>query len=479
MLDIASANVALAVQEYLYFVRSEVEKIRDVKGNPVQIPHYDELFEAAGKLDVTKDPSLFIHIIHTLLGRAGNIGSDTIAFNGIAPAHALVFPKDHHMHGRMGNEWYWIGCHVNVIDENNNRGKLSVMDSMQKIRCLDLDTQEKFGWSDQQASAGVNLATVTVVMDNGESKYYRRSLDSQWSLKGGRFSFSTEGQYFFFHVGNDSLIGSEDVLPLRLQVNDGDNMSMDLMLAHKDIFDVGQSFFLQGIPPGSGITPLPKPGIYYSWPQVEVSGTVQVGGHSYTIVSGNGWIDHQLLMTSTLNSSGQPDRGIFTDGPENFPYDGWLWQYYNLGNGKAFTCAGFLQGSFPLGNTLPVTYGYNLAPNQSRGWDAKFFYRGNMNMSEFRDFPSICGDPDSHPVSIPLIRGYTSVPYGLSGVAMPWFTDGSFNNPDMSFASECPANYFFEGDERVIEGEGYIESIGFQRVDEYVRYALGLLKGQG
>jgi predicted secreted hydrolase len=478
-------NVSTAIQEYLEDVKIQVATIIDSNGKPTQIPNYDDLYMAAGELDTTQNPVKFINIIHSLLGKAGNVGSDTIPFTGTKPTYNLSFPDDHHMHGSMGNEWYWIGCHLEVTDENNNKGKISILDTMQKIRSMGLKTQAKNNWTNEQVCVTCNIATITTVMENGESNYYRRNENQQWPLKGGQSSFSSAGEDFSFQVGPDSFTGSENVLPLNLVVNDGDNMQIDITFTNTDKLNTDTAFFLQGTPTlgngGTGITPLPTPGIYYSWPQVVVTGTVTVGGHTYTINSGTGWIDHQLMMTSVLNSNGVPDPLLFAETNTNSPYNGWLWQYYNLENGKSFTGAGFIQGSIPTNNEVEMIYGYFLEPNAQKQWTAIYII-GSLTMQDYQNFPSICSYPNSLPVSIPIKRGYTNInsivlPSPISGQATPWYKDGSFNNPDGSLCTEFPADFVSTTPNIYPDGVGYLESVGFEKVDQYRTYALGVLKG--
>jgi len=486
----SSQNVAPAIQEYLELVKSEVAKILDTSGNPTQIPNYQDLYTAAGKLDSTENPIQFINIIHSLLGRAGNVGSNTIAFDGSIAEYDLKFPDDHRMHGNMGNEWYWIGCHLDVTDEKGNKGKLSIMDTMQKIRSMDIKTQAKYSWSDQQVCVTCNIATITLKMDNGNSNYYRRSTNEQWPLKGGKSSFSSKDQPLSFKVGTDSFIGTKNVLPLRLVVDDGENMQIDITFTNKDNVNLESAFFRQGDPipagnGGTGFTPLPTPGIYYSWPQVNVTGTVSVGGNTYTVNSGIGWIDHQLMMTSTLDSKGQPDHQLFATTSKNHPYNGWLWQYFNLENGTSFTGAGFLQGSIPADNKIEMVYGYFLEPNEQKAWDATFI-EGGILMEDPQSFPSICSYPNSSPVTIPIKRSYSKLTnlfnnklreHPISGQATPWYKDGSFNNPDQSLCTEFSANFVSATPGEYPNGLGYLESVGFEKVAQYQEYALGVLKG--
>lgn len=484
-------NVAAAIQEHLENVKTEVAKIKDSSGNPIQIPNYDQLYKGAGHLDDPhSDPTLKMNYIHSLLGRASNVGSETIPFNGTKPNYDVNFPQDHRMHGSMGSEWYWLGCHLNVIDEHGNTGKISLLDSMQKFRSMGTAVQAKYNWTEEQACITGNLATITTKMDGQDPAYYRRNANRQWPLKGGTSFFSSVGEPFSFVVGSDSLTGSDDVLPLRLVINDGDNMQVDLTFMNKETVNLKTSFFKQGEPiplgnGGTGITPLPTPGIYYSWPQLNVSGTITVGGHTYTVSSGIGWIDHQMMMPSTLDAKGNPDPTLFEVTDKNHPYNGWIWQYYNLENGTSFTGAGFILGEMPVDGKVEMVYGYFLQPNAQKEWQATFIM-GEQTMEDPQSFPSQCGQPNSTPVTIPTKRSYSKLTddfnlglllHPISGQANPWYKDGTFNNPDQSLGAEFPADFVSATPEHHPNGVGYLESIGFEKVDDYEAYVLAMLHG--
>lgn len=483
-------NVVTAIQEQLAAVKTKVGSIKDTDGNPIQIPNYDDLYAAAGNLDAIDNPTEVMYLIYSLLGRAANIGSETISFNGDTPNYKLQFPKDHSLHGKMGDEWYWFGCHLDVTDENGNKGKLSIMDTMQKTRCMGTQIQANNNWTDEQASLSCNIATVTVKMDaNDETSYYRRSQNRQWPLKGGNVSFSKAGEPFAFTVGADSLKGTEDVLPIQLIVDDGDNMQIDVTFSNDYFLNTETSFFKQGIPTkqneGTGFTPLPTPGVYYSWPQLLVTGTVKVGGHTYTVDNGVGWIDHQLMMPSILNNKGQLDNTLFQNTPKNHPYNGWIWQYFNLENQTSFTGAGFILGEIPATNEVKMVYGYYLKPNfENKAWDS-VFVMGDIGLEDYHNFPSTCNNPNSKPVSLPVNRTYKGVSnledwslllHPIEGQTKNWFSDGTFNNPNGSFCAEFPADFISANPNHHPNGVGYLESVGLEKVDQYNAFALSIIK---
>jgi CrtC N-terminal lipocalin domain len=482
-------NAASVIENYLLAVQARVNQIIDPDTKkPVQIPDFEKLMTAARGIDKAQNPALCMAIINNLLGRASN-------FDFAVPGSAVSFPADHHLHPTMGPEWYWFGCHLQVIDQSTGKsGRLSVFADMQRTRCVGLNEQRKAGWTDEQVTLACSLATATVDMGPGQRTYVRRSNNTQWPLKGGSVQFSKLGEPFSFKCGEDSLTGSRDVLPLTLTIHDGANLDIALVFAcnpQTNISDPEKAFFLQGVPiplgnGGTGLTPLPTPGIYYSWPQLAVTGTVTVRGATYAVQSGNGWIDHQLMMKSLENPAG-PSGNVH---PVPFvedarPFDGWLWQYFNFDDLTALTGAAFINGE--MNAHPPMTYGYYLQPNGSNGWNA-VFVNGTIDSLWPNVFPVPCAaNPPFAEVTIPIVRTYRNVlnifDLGLlfkpvAGVATPWCSDGTFDLPSGELFAEFPADYTDMSGHHP-GGVGYLESSGFEPVAKLHAYQLDFLAKHG
>ncbi|MBV8659565.1 MAG: hypothetical protein JO142_17220 [Burkholderiales bacterium] len=472
-----SRPIVPVVQGYLRSVLAEVNKITNpATGQALQIPNFSDLYQAAERLDAVDDPASYMMLINALLGRANSVGFDAPAAN-----YQVSFPTDHHLHGTMGLEWYWTGCHLNVIDAEGRPGRVSILLSMQKTRAVGVAAQHAAGWTDLDATIACNLVTVTVDMGPGQRKIVRRTPNLQWPAKGGAVDFSRPGDdRFHYSCGPDSLTGTLDVLPLTVKVRDGGNITIDIELTHGSNVARDTAFFLQGVPKqgsitggGTGVTPVPTPGIYYSWPQLQVSGSLMVEGVNYTILSGTGWIDHQLMMTSLDNPDGKAHPVPFVEDPT--PYNGWVWQFYNLENGQAFTGAGFVLGE--MIDNPKMTYGYFLNPANG-GWEA-IFINGNMDLLYPNAFPSRVGK-SSPQVDIPVVRAYSGVENiftgkPLSGVATPWHSDGTFNGMNGALGAEFPAD-FTDLSGQYANGLGYLETIGFEPVAMFRQYALDKLK---
>lgn len=478
-----STLIAPIIQSYLNDVKSTVnEIINPLTNSPVQIPYYNVLYNAAGQLDTLSnaDATQYMGLIQSLLGRANCVGFT-------APTE-LSLPTDHHLHPDTGIEWYWVACHLNVTDPYGNKGRISTLVDMTRNRCVGVQAQQDAGWTDEEVTLANTIATVTVDMNPAERKIYRRNLNSQWPLKGGVVNFSKPGNdTFFFQCGPDQLTGSTNVLPLNVIVNDGTNMQLNMTFTNQAQFNVETAFFKQGVPiiggnGGSGVTPVPTPGIYYSWPQLQVTGSVTVNNTTYIIDSGTGWIDHEIMMSSLQNAptKTEPDGAVhpipFVEDPT--PLNGWVWQFYNLENNMSFTGAGFVLGQ--MTTTPEMSYGYFLQPDNKGGWTA-IFINGNIDLLYPNVFPSQCGDPSSVGVIIPTVRAYTSVEnellgHPLSGVVTPWYSDGTFNFPNGNICSEAPGDYT-DMSGNYANGVGYMESVGFQPVASYHAYALNILQG--
>lgn len=483
-----SSNPVLGPSEalvaYLQQVRRRVGEIwtAPILSSPQldQIPDFDQLVTAAENIEnASPDTSAYVaSVVMALLGRAASVDNEN------PPTTTPVFPADHRLHLSMGAEWYWIGAHFDVVSNRDPaaHGRIALLYSIQRQRAVGVTVQDLAGWTDTDAQITSSLCTVTVCMPTGKS-YSRRKPNIQWPAAGGSASFSQAGEPFLFQVGTDTLSGTVDVLPVQLSVDDGE-MKIALTFTNPTM-EAGQAFFLQGGVPAPGVTPLPTPGIYYSWPQLSASGTITVGGATYTVTGGSAWMDHQLMAKALENPISVPPAASpipFLDDPT--PLNGWSWQYFNLQNGDAFTLATFQTGTL---NHLPsVNYGYYLTRTaDGSSWISSYLV-GTMALGEFQTFPvDAGGGPPSQgsgdTVSIPtqwtyLLLSVAPTPLVLLAQTRAWNNDGTFNNANGSIASELPVE--------LIDlslgvpgggGVGFGESVGFEPVAQYQARALAYL----
>jgi hypothetical protein len=264
-------------------------------------------------------------------------------------------------------------------------------------------------------------------------------------------------------------------------IDDGE-MLVDLTLDNKSMAPK-DAFFLQGGFPAPGVTPVPSPGIYYSWPQLNVTGSIRVDGKTYKVTGGSGWLDHQLMAHSLENAGNAPTPIPFIDDPT--PIDGWSWQYFNLNRGDAFTLASFQKGELNL--LPPVGYGFYLTRDPAgKKWIPSYLV-GVMALEDFQAFPvNAGGGPPSQgsgTVSLPTawtyLLGTTSagpVPLALVAQTKKWSDDGTFNNANGALASELPIDlYDLSVGVPSGSGVGFGESIGFEPVAQYRARALAYL----
>lgn len=473
-------NLNFYIGKYLDQVRGEVNKLTDSKtGEKVDIPNFDILKKASQSLEGSEIVKDKMFIIQTMLGRAGCTDMNTIGKD-----YKINFPFDHHLHMDMGPEWYWIGLHGDVKNKNGKQGRISALIVMKRNRCVGIEIQKEAGWSDVDANIVNNLATVTLDFGVGEKSYFRRNRNSKWLLSGedkdGDIKFSKNGEKFLYKCGDDIFSGSENVLPLNVTVNDGDNMKMNLTFDCNNNFTGENSFFLQGIPNlhiggsgGTGLTPIPTPGIYYSWPQLLVTGDISVGGETYQIQNGIAWMDHQLMMTSLENSEGKESPIPFV---EDFkPYNGWTWQYFNLKNGDAFTGSSFMTGE--MTNEMEFPYGYYIENHKDK-WKAHYITGKLVQMYE-KQFPEFTDIKDSNKVNLSIIRSFEKLKslFGkpLTGIGVPWNDDGTFNETNWALTAEIPAD-FFDLTGEFADGVGYLEYVGFQKVEDFEKICLDILQ---
>lgn len=467
-----------AIQSHLLLVKDKVAAINNsTSSETVSIPDFDLIYKTASQIESSDNPERELASIFSLLGRASDVDSDVPNQNA-----NLTFPSDHHLYSKMGLEWYYVAVILDATDSQGTKGRIGVLLSMTKQRVIGLTTQKLFSFSDNDCLQFTNLATATLDFPKSK-KIIRRSVNSQLPALGGSASFSSIGEEFYYNIGNDKLSGSMDVLPLTVEVNDGQNLSFNLNLVPPSTMKPENAFFLQGIPntatlAGTGYTSNPSPGIYYSWPQLKIdtdqTNSITIEGATYTINGGTGWMDHQLMMQSLENSDNATHPIPFVE--EVKPYDGWSWQFFNLDNGDAFTGASFQKGN--LNPSIPLSYGYYIKPNtDSTQWESEYIY-GDMFLKNFLGHPVIVDNPTSPLIQFPTMWEYSnlqSIGLSLSGNATPWINDGTFNSQSLQVISENPVDYIdVTGNNN--NGVGFCESVGFESVESYRLRAKKYLK---
>jgi hypothetical protein len=374
---------------------------------------FAQLLTAAGKLSPTggSADAQRAAVIYKLMGRGSGYGDDP-------PPTSVSFPRDHRLHLDCGNEWYWISA---CLDAEGPEGpvRIAVLVDTLRFRLISTKLQAEIGWSDADCQLVWNAVTVTVSGVNG-SQIYRRNLNVQWAKTGGQVEFP--GEQFVFRCGPDVMVGPADVLPLGVSVVDTGNISLELQLSSA----MRHPFFLQG---KDGLTPPPKPGVYYSWPQLRVDGYVYVGGASYK-AKGAGWMDHQLLMQTPPAIPTPP-----------YTIDGWNWCQFNFDNGEAFTAAAFQTGLISVNPLTP--YGFYLRrSDDGQSWQAERLI-GGLAVDHLI--------PTLHQVMQATSWVYTATnlpdtadelarPFNVIVTTAPWIDDASFETADLAVPSEVPVS---------------------------------------
>lgn len=407
----------------------------------------------------------------TILGLLGDA-----QFYGLPapPAGQPQFPQSHLMHLDLSNEWYWLSANLTASDGVT---RIGVLVDMHSWRMLSQAVQAQAGWTDEECQV-VNNA-VTVVIANAEgSRIVRRAPNTCWKIGGDAVVFPTP-QAFIFRCGEDVLTGgSNQVLPLRAQINDGERLVLDLTfstdMAAKD------AFFLQGF---SGVTPAPRAGVYYSWPQLTVRGSVQVDGQAYE-VSGTGWIDHQLIMAPPPADAPPPPTPVpkFPLNETSEQFGDWQWCQFNFDNGDAYTGVTFQGGPFRVDLASP--YGYYLR-RQDGAWNTELVV-GSWSLDAF--IATLFGvvQPTAWTMNAAsLVSAGQPFDVNLTIMPQPWHPDGSFVLGDQSIASEVPVtvaaiNRQIPGQlpGGIMTGTGYCETVGAEIRANYQARALAFLASQ-
>jgi hypothetical protein len=432
-------------------------------------PVFDQLLAAAGKLrpDGGKADAQAAAVIYKLQGSGAGYGDDP-------PPSKVSFPADHRMHLRCGNEWYWLACHFDAEGPDGTPVRIAVLLDMLRFRLISNRLQAEIGWSDADCQLVWNAVTVTIAGAGG-SRIYRRPLNVQWAKTGGRVQFPDE-KAFVYRCGPDVLTGAPNVLPLRVVVDDP-AMFLDLHVTTD--MPVETAFFLQGM---DGITPNPKPGVYYSWPQLKAHGTVIIDGARYVAKHGNAWIDHQLLTSQTPTVRTPP-----------MPIDGWNWCEFNFANGEAFTAAAFQTDAIQVNPLTP--YGFYLRrSDDGRTWVAERLIGG---LAMDRLIPTL------HQVMQATSWTYTATnlpqspaplipprPFDLMVTTAPWIDDASFETADLAVPSEVPVGVAMVNRAELLHliplgispageavtGVGFCETVNWEPWAAYQARALAFLK---
>ncbi|MFC3067732.1 lipocalin-like domain-containing protein [Phenylobacterium soli] len=394
-----------------------------------------------------------LEVILTLLGAATSFWSKP-------PQTPLRFPRDHAFHPGCGPEWYWLTANMDVAGTAGAETIAFVM-SMERQQPISPDVLARSGWTEAESQFLFSYACVIHTTPEG-SRVYARQPNLVWPPMGGITEMG--GDPFVIRCGPDILAGSVNVMPLSVLIADtarADPLIIDVTCTTD--MPVESAFFLQG---EDGVTPEPRPGTYYSWPQLAVSGSVTIGGQTHQ-VSGKGWLDHEMMYGEV------PPLHPLVPPPARWSAPpgilGWTFGDFNFANGDAMVVAGFQVG--PLLTELPAIYGFYLTVEDGR-WK-KTAVEGVIGLGALMPLTAQC----MMPVSWSCALVADGPPFELTVEAKPWYVDGSFMSANLSVQGETPVGLTLSwlGASEIIPGVGYCESVGYEPPATYMARALAFL----
>ncbi|MFM9863571.1 MAG: lipocalin-like domain-containing protein [Micropepsaceae bacterium] len=409
---------------------------------------FGQLTAAAGRLNAASPErsATNVAVMMQLLGTAACYGVNH-------PTAKPAFPDDHAVHPKWGLEWYYLACNLEV-DGTGGQDRIGVLVDLARQRAVSLAVQNQSGWSDEDAQIVYSIASATVATRKDKFTVRRRS-NAQWPIKApGSVAMNKPGDPFLFRCGPDVLQSSSpNVLPLQVLVDDGSLLRIELTVTSP----LEKAYFLQG---DDGLVLPPHPGMYYSWPQLTVRGSVTASGTTYR-VSGLGWIDHQVLMRT-------PAKPVAPSNPATY-FDGWSWCAFNLNDGSAFTAAGFQM--FGLSEPkLVVPEGFHVKRSPD-GWQKPIRVGGDVTLSGF--IPMI------HNIEMPTgwiwdvgQNEYPSPQIDLH--AVPWYPRCDIETENMIVICETPVDLKWK--DGVPAGVGVCETFDFEPLGAYQSRALAYLK---
>ncbi|MEM1230783.1 MAG: lipocalin-like domain-containing protein [Pseudomonadota bacterium] len=218
-----------------------------------------------------------------LLGEQGE-GADPPSYAVADPGYRLQFPLDHGPHPRFKSEWWYLTLNLSDADGAEFGGQFTIF--RQALRAGAPRSDRDNPWATAQVYLG-HLAMTDVAA--GQHRFAERLSRGLPPLAGSRSA------PFAVWLDDWRLESTGTTfLPARLEAG-GEDFRWSLTL------NEGKPRVLQG---QAGFSPKgpEQASHYYSYPRLQVSGTLQQGTRE-TVVTGTGWLDREW-STSVL-SAGQ------------------------------------------------------------------------------------------------------------------------------------------------------------------------------
>ena len=328
--------------------------LQAVLENPVAlVPYNPEALSALVRL--CKEPNVSASGLFAAMGLAGpqsSQGWDTVQ------AGPFLFPQEHGPHWGIRNAWYYVACNLTYQDASGTAQPLNVLLAIIR-RGTTPPTSAAFNQYPKNQTQIVaceatvempgEYLTAAVAMDG-----FTSSLQFQAPSGSNPFLWTAfDGKQLFGLNGS----GPNSMLPMNCGLAftsaDGKTVTAQLTLTT----DANPPFFLQG---QQGCAPCID-GLgyrYYSWPALQVTGTVTVDGKVYTC-TGNGWLDHQ--WGARMQPLGYVDNlylravAILSGSYPKVIAPQWDWFFMHLSNGMHITTAVLPSAGFLSPNPMPLT----------------------------------------------------------------------------------------------------------------------------
>ena len=218
---------------------------------------------------------------------------------------SLSFPEDHGMHFSFPTEWYY---YVSYLSSSNDKFSVEMMFIRNCLLPPDMARRAKLTPEQNQ-----NCEVILFICRQSDQKKFQ-ARDCVISGSSGLVDFGTQpvtsSSGIKWKIGNNQIVStdpSKGIYPLRFTISDpSQGIAADLTFSSSGPIILHGN---EGFDP-SGLVNTGIGSYYYSWTQIQTSGSIILpdsssGNPSFSQVSGLGWMDHQMF-------SGASPLGTFT-----------------------------------------------------------------------------------------------------------------------------------------------------------------------
>lgn len=209
---------------------------------------------------------------------------------------SLSFPNDNGFHLQYANDWYFVVAHLNAVDPNGDSSSPPRNFYMVWVLKTTPTVAKDHVYKTEDTLSGITvLGTQFSIYDTGTATMHQADPEGFFFRDPAYSQFSTDP--FIAQVGNVNqkhILKSNqsgELLPATLTVTasyvGSQPMSVDLQLN-----STTKTPLYQGDRGFVGSRALKLGYWYYSWPMLQISGSVKLGNETVS-VTGQGWLDHQ------------------------------------------------------------------------------------------------------------------------------------------------------------------------------------------